>query len=113
MVARVAVEIAGAVTRGEGSEVGRGCGRTGCGKTTLLRLLERLYDPTEGTVTLGGCDLRKLDPRWLRQRASFVTSVKDTFVSRTIHCHLGCILLKILLLTGLLRGWLGGWGHGA
>ena len=65
-----------------------------------------------GTVTLGGCDLRKLDPRWLRQRASFVTSVKDTFVSRTIHCHLGCILLKILLLTGLLGGWLGGWGHG-
>ena len=91
------------------------CGRTGCGKTTLLRLLERLYDPTEGTVTLGGCDLRKLDPRWLRQRASFVTSVKDTFVSRTIRCHLGCILLKIVaaLLTGLLRGWLSGWGHGA
>jgi ABC-type multidrug transport system fused ATPase/permease subunit len=45
------------------------CGQTGCGKTTLLRLLERIYDPSEGVVTLGGCDLRKLDPRWLRQRA--------------------------------------------
>lgn len=56
------------------------CGQTGCGKTTLLRLLERLYDPCEGSISIGDRNLTSLDPCWLRQRASFVTSVKDTFV---------------------------------
>ncbi len=35
-------------------------GRTGSGKTTLTRLLFRLYDPTEGRIRLGGADLRDL-----------------------------------------------------
>lgn len=56
------------------------CGQTGCGKTTILRLLERLYDPCEGSISIGGRDITTLDPCWLRRRASVVTSVKDTFV---------------------------------
>lgn len=56
------------------------CGQTGCGKTTLLRLLERLYDPTEGEISIGGHNIAEVSPVWLRKRASFVTSVKDTFV---------------------------------
>lgn len=56
------------------------CGQTGCGKTTILRLLERLYDPCEGSISIGGRDIKTLDPCWLRRRASVVTSVKDTFV---------------------------------
>lgn len=56
------------------------CGQTGCGKTTILRLLERLYDPSEGSISIGGREITTLDPCWVRRRASFVTSVKDTFV---------------------------------
>jgi len=37
-------------------------GETGSGKTTLARLLCRLADPTEGTVRVGGLDLREVDP---------------------------------------------------
>ena len=36
------------------------CGATGAGKSTLLQLLPRFYDPTAGTVALGGADLRAL-----------------------------------------------------
>ncbi|MGW2160690.1 ABC transporter ATP-binding protein [Nonomuraea sp. NPDC001699] len=48
-------------------------GRTGSGKTTLAKLLLRLYDPTGGTVALGGLDLREADPESLRRRVGVVT----------------------------------------
>ena len=46
-------------------------GRTGSGKTTLTRLLLRLYDPTAGAIRLGGVDLRerRTDPRCARASA--------------------------------------------
>ncbi|MEM6733830.1 MAG: ATP-binding cassette domain-containing protein, partial [Myxococcota bacterium] len=37
-------------------------GPSGAGKTTLLKLLVRAYDPNEGTITVGGIDLRTLSP---------------------------------------------------
>jgi len=42
-------------------------GRTGSGKTTLVRLIPRLLDPDEGQVLLGGVDLREFDPAELRR----------------------------------------------
>lgn len=36
-------------------------GHNGCGKTTLVKLLCRLYDPTTGSIQLGGTDLREVD----------------------------------------------------
>lgn len=36
-------------------------GHNGCGKSTLVKLLCRLYDPTEGEITLNGIDIRKYD----------------------------------------------------
>ncbi|HEY5540806.1 MAG TPA: ABC transporter ATP-binding protein, partial [Coriobacteriia bacterium] len=47
-------------------------GPNGSGKTTLVKLLCRLYDPTSGTVTLDGVDLREFDVDELRRHASFV-----------------------------------------
>lgn len=41
-------------------------GENGAGKTTLVKLLTRLYDPSEGTILLDGHDLRQYDPDELR-----------------------------------------------
>lgn len=40
-------------------------GLNGAGKTTLIKLLTRLYDPTEGTILLDGCDIKEYDPKEL------------------------------------------------
>jgi ATP-binding cassette subfamily B protein len=45
-------------------------GRNGAGKTTLIKLLCRLYDPTEGRILLDGIDIREFDPRELRAAIS-------------------------------------------
>ena len=47
-------------------------GPNGAGKTTLIKLLTRLYDPTEGQILLDGIDLRDIDPRDLRQRIGVI-----------------------------------------
>jgi ATP-binding cassette subfamily B protein len=47
-------------------------GPNGAGKTTLIKLLTRLYDPTEGQILLDGVDLRDYDPKQLRQRIGVI-----------------------------------------
>ncbi|HEY1177608.1 MAG TPA: ABC transporter ATP-binding protein, partial [Phytomonospora sp.] len=47
-------------------------GASGSGKSTLVQLLPRFFDPTEGSVTLGGVDLRDIGSRELYRRVSFV-----------------------------------------
>lgn len=47
-------------------------GQNGAGKTTLIKLLTRLYDPTEGQILLDGIDLREYDPTELRQRIGVI-----------------------------------------
>ncbi len=69
-------------------------GRTGSGKTTLARLLLRLYDPTSGQLLLGGVDAKEAKLEYLRQKVTLVTqdvqlfqaSVRDniTFFDRSI-----------------------------
>ncbi|PJJ73119.1 ATP-binding cassette subfamily B protein [Diaminobutyricimonas aerilata] len=48
-------------------------GTTGAGKSTLAKLISRFYDPTEGTVSLDGVDLRRLHPKDLRRAIVMVT----------------------------------------
>jgi ATP-binding cassette subfamily B protein len=54
-------------------------GRTGSGKTTLGRLLFRLYDPQEGTIRLGDIDLRDAPVAALRDRIGVVTQEVQLF----------------------------------
>jgi ATP-binding cassette, subfamily B, bacterial len=54
-------------------------GRTGSGKSTLTRLLFRLYDPDSGSVQLDGTDLRQVQLDDLRQRVAMVTQDVQLF----------------------------------
>jgi ATP-binding cassette subfamily B protein len=47
-------------------------GENGAGKTTLVKLLCRLYDPTAGSITIDGIDLRRFDSTELRREVSVV-----------------------------------------
>jgi ATP-binding cassette subfamily B protein len=47
-------------------------GPTGAGKSTLAKLMARLYDPTSGTVSFGGIDLRRATMQSLRERVVVV-----------------------------------------
>ena len=49
------------------------CGPTGAGKTSLLNLLPRFYDPTDGRVLVGGVDVRDLPIAELRDAVAIVT----------------------------------------
>jgi len=65
--------------RAEPGEVLGLLGRTGSGKTTISRLLFRLYDPTVGVVRLGGADIRSLPRAILRERVGLVTQDVQLF----------------------------------
>jgi ABC-type multidrug transport system fused ATPase/permease subunit len=54
-------------------------GTTGAGKTTIARLLARLYDPVSGRVLLDGVDLRQLDDRTLRSELILITQENFLF----------------------------------
>ncbi|MFL6054747.1 MAG: ABC transporter ATP-binding protein [Actinoallomurus sp.] len=56
-------------------------GRTGSGKTTIARLILRLYDPTVGAVRVGGLDLRDTDPASIRRRVGVVTQDVQLFTA--------------------------------
>lgn len=56
-------------------------GRTGSGKTTLARQLIRFHDPTVGTITLGGVDLRDTRVADIRARVGLVTQEVQLFAA--------------------------------
>jgi ABC-type multidrug transport system fused ATPase/permease subunit len=58
------------------------CGATGAGKTSLLNLLPRFYDPTAGRVLLGGVDLREVALADLRTSVAVVTQKPVLFSIR-------------------------------
>ncbi|KAF5733481.1 ABC transporter B family member 19-like [Tripterygium wilfordii] len=47
-------------------------GGSGSGKSTVIWLVQRFYDPNQGKVTIGGVDLREMDLKWLRRQCALV-----------------------------------------
>lgn len=62
-------------------------GSTGCGKSTLINLIPRFYDVTEGSITLDGVDIRKLTKNDLRSQIGLVPQ-KGVLFSGTIASNL-------------------------
>lgn len=63
-------------------------GATGCGKSTLVSMIPRIHDPTEGEVLLDGTPLTDLDPSAVRAHVGMVP--QDTFLfSETLHTNIG------------------------
>ncbi|KAL9180710.1 hypothetical protein ACHAXT_011163 [Thalassiosira profunda] len=54
-------------------------GSSGSGKSTIVSLLQRFYDTSEGTITIDGYDLTTLDLRWLRQHVGYVQQEPNLF----------------------------------
>jgi ATP-binding cassette subfamily B (MDR/TAP) protein 1 len=47
-------------------------GTSGCGKSSIISMIERFYEPTNGTVLFNGQDIRELEPRWYHEQISLV-----------------------------------------
>ncbi|KKZ63736.1 ATP-binding cassette, subfamily B (MDR/TAP), member 1 [[Emmonsia] crescens] len=62
-------------------------GPSGSGKSTIVGLMERFYNPVNGTIFLDGHDLKTLNPRWLRQQISLV-SQEPTLFGTTIYMNI-------------------------
>ncbi len=85
-------------------------GRIGSGKSTVLRLLAGLYQPSEGQVDLDGIDLRQVDPAEFRMRMGFVGQEPRLFHG-TLRDNVtmgrsdvdGARLVEVAKLTGLDR----------
>jgi osmoprotectant transport system ATP-binding protein len=59
-------------------------GSSGCGKTTSLRMINRLVEPTSGTVSIDGTDVRSSDPARLRRMIGYVIQQGGLFPHRTV-----------------------------
>ena len=53
-------------------------GPTGAGKSTLVHLLERFYDPVKGVVRIGGVDLRRMEEKTVREQSALIA--QDVFI---------------------------------
>lgn len=62
-------------------------GSTGSSKSTLVQLIPRLYDVEEGSVTVGGIDVKKYDIEVLRDQVAFVLQ-RNTLFSGTIRSNM-------------------------
>lgn len=67
-------------------------GPSGCGKTTTLRMINRLIEPTEGSISIDGSDISKVDPVKLRRNIGYVIQQIALFPHMTIAQNIGLVL---------------------
>ncbi len=78
------------------AEIGEGefitiLGSSGCGKTTLLKMTNRLYEPDEGRILVEGQDISSVDPVELRRRMGYVIQQVGLFPHMTIKDNITAI----------------------
>ncbi|SMD19896.1 ABC transporter ATP-binding protein [Lentzea albidocapillata] len=66
-------------------------GPSGCGKTTTMRMINRLIEPTSGTITIGGEDALKIDPDDLRRRVGYAIQQAGLFPHFTVAQNIGIV----------------------
>ena len=66
-------------------------GSSGCGKTTLLKLTNRLYDPDNGKIVIEGKDIASSDPVALRRRLGYVIQQVGLFPHITVRDNITVI----------------------
>lgn len=65
--------------------------RSGGGKSTVVQLLERFYDPTSGSISLDGREIKDLNVKWLRQNIGLVSQEPKLFAcSIRDNIKIGC-----------------------
>lgn len=71
-------------------------GPSGCGKTTLLKMTNRLYEPTGGTIELDGIDIATMQPETLRRKIGYVIQQNGLFPHMRIEDNIAVVpsLLK-------------------
>jgi osmoprotectant transport system ATP-binding protein len=66
-------------------------GPSGCGKTTTLRMINRLIEPTSGTIEIDGVDVMSLPAQQLRRGIGYVIQQVGLFPHRTIASNIGTV----------------------
>ncbi len=66
-------------------------GPSGCGKSTTLRMVNRLIEPTTGTITLDGEDVTRVDPVELRRRIGYVIQQVGLFPHQTVRTNVATV----------------------
>jgi osmoprotectant transport system ATP-binding protein len=75
-------------------------GPSGCGKTTSLRMINRMIDPTSGTILVDGKDVQESPPAPLRRRIGYVIQHAGLFPHRTVLDNVA----TVPVLNGVSRG---------
>jgi osmoprotectant transport system ATP-binding protein len=66
-------------------------GPSGCGKTTTMKMINRLVEPTSGTITVDGTDVLKQDPVRLRRSIGYVIQSIGLLPHRTVAENIGTV----------------------
>ncbi|MEV5000986.1 ABC transporter ATP-binding protein [Nocardioides sp. LML1-1-1.1] len=66
-------------------------GPSGCGKTTSLKMINRLIEPTSGTITIDGVDIRKQSENELRRRIGYVIQGGSLFPHMTVERNIAVV----------------------
>ena len=66
-------------------------GPSGCGKSTVLRMVNRLIEPTAGRILIDGADVTQTDPVELRRRVGYVIQNVGLFPHQTIQANVGTV----------------------
>jgi osmoprotectant transport system ATP-binding protein len=74
----------------EGSTVAL-IGPSGCGKTTTMRMINRLVDPTSGTIFVNGEDVTQVDPILLRRHIGYVIQQVGLFPHMTVEQNIAAV----------------------